>query len=114
MKVRAAALLVILGLSVSASACFTYPDTSERLNDEIIGTRSDTEANFSTYATFNVNPSIRVIESDNEVSYIDPTDAAKVISTFVANMVARGYVQVANDAAPDLGVELTVVRSLQA
>jgi hypothetical protein len=106
------ALLSLLVLS-SAASCVYYPDSDERLDDEIIYTRYDKEADFGEYKTFSISPEVIAFEEDDgdlEREPLDEDAAEALIDRTVSNLKARGYTQVDSEANPDLGVTISVLK----
>lgn len=97
------------------SACITYPDSSERLNDDLVFTGYSKEANFKQYQTFAIDPDISKakVNADNsvETSTVDKTFGDEVVGRIASKLEARGYRQVGIHANPDLGVTVTAVSS---
>jgi hypothetical protein len=99
------------------ASCFSYPDSSERLNDDIVFTGHANESDFSKFKTFAVDPVVHVatLNADNSV---DTTDAdGKVSDEVIAHVVdlmeKRGFMQVNATEFPDLGVTVTAISGTQ-
>jgi hypothetical protein len=106
--------LLLAGLVVAAppaaAACFSYPDTAQRLQDDIVLTRYDEAASFGAYQTFAVRPDIPLLDgSDAGPPLLDEAAASRLRAAVVQSLVARGYTEVTASEAPDLGVELSVI-----
>lgn len=97
------------------SACVTYPDSSERLNDDLVFTGYSKEANFKEFQTFAIDPDISKakVNADNSVdtSTVDRTVSNEITGRIASTLEARGYRQVDIHANPDLGVTVTAVSS---
>jgi hypothetical protein len=107
-------LLVLAALVASSSAagCLSYPDSDERLDDEIIITHYKDEVEFGDYKTFSISPEIVVFSEENgdvERELLDDDLAAPVIEQVVQNMTDRGYTQVTKEEGPDLGLTVSVL-----
>lgn len=98
----------VLAPLVLAAGC-SYPDTSERLNDEVVVTRFDRAANFSAYTTFAVRPDVPLLGSDGATTtLLDAASAATLVEAMTRNMIARGYRRADDPQTADLGVEVAV------
>jgi hypothetical protein len=95
-----------------AAGCLNYPDSDERLDDEIIVTHYKKGTEFGDFETFAISPEIVVFSEDDgdvEREMLDEEAAAPVIERVVENMTGRGYTQVTNEENPDLGVTISVL-----
>jgi hypothetical protein len=98
--------------SYLATGCLTYPDSDERLDDEIIYTHYKTEADFGEFKTFAISPEIVEFSEDDGKIERDTLEAAlaePVIEQVVKNMTDRGYTQVEHEEDPDLGLTVSVL-----
>ena len=97
--------------------CLSYPDSSERIDDDIVYTNRAPEADFAAYKTFAIDPVVHLAEVQADGSIepgtLDPAAAMTLVTQVVNNMTARGYVQVANTQSPQLGITLTAISGLQ-
>lgn len=103
--------------SILLTGCLGYPDADERFDDTIIYTRYDKEKEqegvFAEYKTFAIDPEVKVFEEDDGEIETDtlPDDLAdQLIERTVDNLEARGYTKVDKADAPDLGVNLSLVK----
>jgi hypothetical protein len=113
---RAATAAALLSATVM-SACYSYPDTSERFNDEIIRTSYDKAASFNSYGTFAVAEQVIDVDDSNVVrdagiAVVDDVYARPLRDEVTTELKRRGYVEVAVDQNPDLGVVIAVVSRL--
>jgi uncharacterized protein DUF4136 len=103
----AAVAVLVLG------ACYGYPDSSERLDDDIVFTSYSDKADFGSYKTFSIAPEVHlvVVKEDGSVESknLDAASSAALVSQVVTNMVQRGYTQVDSSLKPSLGISLTAV-----
>jgi hypothetical protein len=102
--------------AMSLSGCM-YPDSSERLDDNIVFTGHAKETEFSNFKTFAVDPTVHVasVQADNSVS-TDTADSnvSQQITDHVANLLTgRGYTQVSQREDPDLAVTVTGISGVQ-
>jgi Domain of unknown function (DUF4136) len=96
----------------SATGCLSYPDSDERLDDEIIVTHYKDGADFGEYATFAISPDIVVFDEEGgevDRELLDEVLAKPVIENVVEHMTDRGYTQVTNEEDPDLGITVSVL-----
>lgn len=107
-------LLVLLG--ICAPACVAYPDSSERFDDEIVYTAHASEANFTSYSTFAINPTVLLatVEQDQTVEKgtVDQALSNAVVTSIASSLQQRGYRQVDPKDDPDLGVTVTAINGL--
>lgn len=100
-------------LCISASACVTYPDATERLNDDVVLTGYSKDTNFKSYQTFALATDIpkAKVNADNSVdtSTVDKAASDEIIGRIGSKLEAAGYRQVAVDAKPDLGVTVAAI-----
>ena len=99
--------LLILGLGLMATlSCSKYPPSSERLLEDLaVLTQYDTKIDFNDYKTYSLADNvIKVTDDGNEVMTGETAIAA--LAEIDKNMQSRGFVKVAKDAKPDLGVQV--------
>src|SRR5689334_9784781 len=103
------ALLLLVALG-----CESPPDNRKLLDQFVVTTNFDTEADFGSYATYaiptdtigfftNTNPNDTIM-LQTEVNFPRP-----VLEKIVSNMNSRGYTRVGRNENPDLGVKVTLV-----
>lgn len=103
-----------LAAPLAVAACFSYPETRDRLDDDIVLTRFDPDAVFSSYATFSIRADVPLLDGSEEPSLLDAAASATLIEAVARNMVSRGYVRVDPSAAADLGVEIAITTEVNA
>ncbi len=107
-------ILVCAALLLVMTACETPLDERKLMDEFVVLTNYDTEADFSSYATYaiptdtigfitNTNPNDTLLLQSEE-DFPRP-----VLEKIRANMEARGYTRVARNENPDLGVTVTLV-----
>jgi len=98
------------------SGCLAYPDSSERIDDDIVFTARAPQADFATFKTFSIDPVVHLAkvlaDGSIEPGMLDPTVSAALVAQVVLNMTQRGYVQVDSTAKPNLGLTLTTISGL--
>jgi hypothetical protein len=110
-----ASALVLASLAVPSSlvtGCLSYPNSDERLDDEIVITHYKNETEFGDYKTFSLSPEIVVFkEDDGEIAreVLDEDLAQPVLDQVEQNLADRGYTKVARDENPDLGITVSVL-----
>ena len=96
----------------TASGCLSYPDSDERLDDLIIYTHYDKEADFKAYKTFAISTEVVTFEEDDGEIVRDTLEGAlaePMLEQVEQQLIDRGYTKVTKDDAPDLGVTLSVL-----
>lgn len=115
-SMRAAPLLCALIAALGTPACFFYPDSSERVDDDLVITARKPKADFGAYKTFAVSPTVKVLEveadGDVETKDADPDIAEPVLERLVKNMKSRGYEQTDDKTTADLGLSVTAIQGL--
>jgi len=105
--------LLIIFIAGLGWACQTEPDSAELIDQMVVSTNYDPEANFTAYATYAIptdtigfvsNNSSDTIITSPENSF--PRDVLRVIKQ---NLDARGYTRVNKNESPDLGLNVMVV-----
>jgi hypothetical protein len=84
-------------------------DRAGQLSDEesrIYITNKADGTNFGRFVTFAVRDSVLNVDGDDLSYQLNNVDRA-FINTVISNMKARGYVEVAPSAGPDLGLQVT-------
>ncbi|HKU44721.1 MAG TPA: DUF4136 domain-containing protein [Polyangiales bacterium] len=113
---RAAPLVGVLVALLGTPACFFYPDSSERTDDDLVITAFSPKADFSKYKTFAINPDVKLLETeadgDIEPGEADEDIAGPTIDSLIAHMEARGFKQVDNKDEADLGLTVTAIQGL--
>lgn len=103
------AVLVLAG-------CLAYPDSSERIDDDIVYTNGANNTDFGEYKTFAIDPTVHVaaVQADNSIDSetLDQEVADQLVAQTVKNLTDRGYTQVEATESPDLGVTLTAISGL--
>ena len=102
--------------ALCATACVAYPDSSERFDDDIVYTAHALEANFPSFSTFAINPTVLLatVKQDETVDKgtVDPSVADPVVASIASNMQQRGFRQVDPKDNPDLGLTVTAIDGL--
>jgi hypothetical protein len=105
MKAKISYLLLGLGLLFTLS-CTKYPPSSERLLEDLaVLTQYDTKVKFNDYKTYSIAPAILKI-TDKDTINMTGTTAQAVLDQIKKDMDSRGFVQVAQAATPDFGIQV--------
>ncbi len=70
-------------------------------------TKADTNADFSSYATFSLADSVAVISNNQLVQRVRTDYDAAFINAIAAQMESRGFTRVAHGNSPDLGISIS-------
>jgi hypothetical protein len=93
--------------------CQTEPDSAELIDQMVVSTNYDPEADFTAYTTYAIpTDTIGFVSNNSEdtiITYPESTYPRHVLEIINANMEARGYTWVARNANPDIGVNVMVV-----
>lgn len=119
-KVEPSRLLCRAGIAVGAlylASCFNYPDSSERLNDDVVFTGHSKKADFGNYTTFAIDPVVHVatVGDDNKITTSDADSkfGGQIVSHVAKLLEDRGFQQVQSAEDPDLGVSVTGISGEQ-
>jgi hypothetical protein len=93
---------------LACTSCLTYPDTSERLADDIVLTRFDSNASFASYSTFAIRPEVALVGEAESSTVLDEAAASMLVEAVARNMISQGYVRAASTSTADLGLEISV------
>ncbi len=109
MKIK---LLTILGMGIIAvTSCTKYPPSSGRVTqDLVVYTQYDVTVNFNEYKTFSL-PNTVVYIDGKDTSTLNNANATVLLNRIAADMKTRGFEQIANTAKPDLGVNVTAIKT---
>jgi hypothetical protein len=99
--------LVLLG------ACNPEPDSKQLIDQLVVATNYDTNADFQSYTTYAMpNDTIGFISNTSDDTVIvanKSTFPRPVLAAIKSNLDARGYRQVNRNQSPDLGIKVVVV-----
>lgn len=102
--------------AVLAAGCLSYPDSSQRYNDDIVYTAHAEDVKFESFQTFSVDPEVHLatVEADNtvETGSIDKALGDTIVASVVSNMEKRGFREVDAKDNPDLGLTITAINGL--
>lgn len=110
---RIATYFIIVLLAGFGWACQTEPDSAELIDQMVVSTNFDPEADFTTYVTYAIpTDTIGFVSNNSDDTIItspESTYPRHVLNNIKANLDARGYTRVDRDQDPDLGVNVMVV-----
>jgi hypothetical protein len=104
---------ILIGLTVLAMACEQKPDNLKLVDEFVVSTNYDPDAQFSSYTTYAI-PDDTIGFSSNQVNdtiltYKDSDFPRIVLQALRAQIDDRGYTRVSRKANPDIGVNVTLV-----
>ncbi|MBQ3555242.1 MAG: DUF4136 domain-containing protein [Bacteroidales bacterium] len=104
-------MMMVVFFSLTITSCQKDPDFDELSAEFVTYTDYDKSVNFSSFSTFYISDTIKVLSGKVENWYDE--NAQTLISTFADNMKDRGYVQLskADRESADLGIQLSYVES---
>lgn len=109
---RLANLLIVVALFSLTVSCQKDPDFDELSTEFLTYTNYEKSAKFSSFSTFYISDTIKVMSSKIEKWY-DDDNARSIISAVAANMKERGYTQLGESEkmSADLGIQLTYIEN---
>jgi hypothetical protein len=106
MKTKLWLIFMGMGLMLTLS-CTKYPPDSERLTEDLaILTQYNVKADFNSYKTYYLSTPVMQIKDDGNVPMTGST-AQAALDQIDKDMQSRGFSKVAQNASPDLGIEVT-------
>jgi hypothetical protein len=113
MNMRNCTYIILAIFAVFGWACQTEPDSAELIDEMVVSTNYDPEADFAAYSTYAIpTDTIGFISnksSDTIITSPESTYPRHVLNVIKDNMEARGYTRVSRNENPDLGVNVMVV-----
>lgn len=110
---RIPAYILIIIAAVAALGCQPEPDSAKLIDEMVVSTNYDPEADFSAYTTYAIPADTIgfISNNSNDTIIVSPesTFPRHVIAAIRQNMDDRGYVRVTRDDNPDIGVNVMVV-----
>jgi hypothetical protein len=106
-------VLILFVCVLFSWSCQTEPDTAKLIDQLVVSTNYDPEADFSSYATYAIPTDTIGFISNNSNDTIITSGKSDfprpVLSAIKENLEARGYVRVNRNENPDIGVNVMVV-----
>lgn len=104
-------LIVLIG--TVGWACQTEPDSAELIDQMVVSTNYDPQADFTAYSTYAIpTDTIGFVSNKSSDTLITSPSSSfprHVLSAIRSNLEARGYTRVDKKENPDLGVNVMVV-----
>ena len=92
-------------------SCTKYPTTSSRLLEDLaVLTQYDVNTNFGLYKTYSIVDNIYYINW-KDTTHVSTPSAQAMLNQIIGNMNAKGFKQVAKTANPDLGINVTAIKT---
>ena len=108
------AFLAFLVVPFFQWSCFPEPDSNQLLDQFVVSTEYDPNADFKSYITYSLRPDtiglVSNVGTDDTIIYNDY--AKRVVTTIKTNMNMRGYSFVSLSSSPDLIIKPYVVKNL--
>jgi hypothetical protein len=107
--------IYLIGIFIIAllSGCQPEPDAQQLIDEFVVATNYDPEADFGSYATFAIPTDTIGLISNNTTDTIIVASRSDfprpVLNAITSNLNARGYTQVDRTQNPDLGINVVVV-----
>lgn len=105
-------MLIIISAALGWS-CQTEPDSEKLIDELVVSTNFDPEADFSSYTTYAIPTDTIGFISNNSSDTIIVSPGSSfpraVLSAIRQNMDDRGYTRVARNENPDIGVNVMVI-----
>jgi hypothetical protein len=103
---------ILIGFTLLAMACEQKPDNLKLLDEFVVSTNYDPDADFNTYATYAIPTDTIGFASNNSrdtiITHSKSDFPRPVLQAIQASLDARGYQRVDRKASPDLGVNVTL------
>jgi hypothetical protein len=112
---RRCAAALALTIAAVSGGCYTTPDTSQRVTEDIVVTKYDPTVTFSGYATFAVDPTVRAIGEWTiplEDGGLPSSMSSALITSVEQQLTARGFTEVQPWQRPDLGISISAIGAL--
>ncbi len=107
-------LFILAGIpSLFLSGCQTEPDAAKLIDEMVVSTNFDPDADFDTYLTYAI-PTDTIgffsnRSNDTIIVASNSTYPAPVLNAIRSNLDARGYIRVDRTEDPDIGINVMVV-----
>ncbi|MGC1244386.1 MAG: DUF4136 domain-containing protein [Chryseosolibacter sp.] len=110
---RGITYFILIILAAIGWSCQTEPDSAELIDQMVVSTNYDPDADFSAYTTYAIpTDTIGFVSNNSEDTIItspESTYPRHVLNHIKANLDARGYTKVRRNENPDLGINVMVV-----
>ena len=106
-------LILITLFAVTGWSCQTEPDSAELIDEMVVSTNYDPNADFTAYTTYAIpTDTIGFVSNNSNDTIITSPESSyprHVLNNIRANLDALGYTRVSRTENPDLGVNVMVV-----
>jgi hypothetical protein len=103
-------IIIVMGM-IAITSCTKYPsDTGRMTEDLVVYTKYDINIDFNDYKTFAIVPAVAYIDGKDSSALTTP-NALGVLDRITSDMTSRGFTQVAATDHPDLGINVTAIKS---
>lgn len=106
-------LILFIVVSTVAGACQTEPDSEQLIDEMVVSTNYDPEADFAAYTTYAIpTDTIGFVSNSSSDTIITSPSSSfprDVLGGIRRNLDERGYVRVDRTEDPDIGVNVMVV-----
>lgn len=107
------AYFILLIFAAVGWSCQTEPDSAELIDQLVVSTNYDPEADFATYATYAIpTDTIGFVSnsaSDTIITSPSSSFPREVLNAIKDNLEGRGYIRVNRTDDPDVGIKVMVV-----
>jgi hypothetical protein len=107
-------LLFVMLFVMVMSACRKSPDFDQLSSNFVVATNRDPAASFNSYKTYYISDTVAYLSSTSTDTIITGPNALALVNAVKSNMNARGYTFAAKNTKPDLGINLGVVKNINA
>lgn len=105
-------LFILIAIGSVMWSCHTEPDTAKLIDQLVVSTNYDPQANFSAYTTYAIpTDTIGFISNNSNDTIITSPSSSfprEVLRALNENLQARGYVRVGRNENPDIGINVIV------
>lgn len=106
--------LSIIVVAFVVASCWTQPDINDLVNDMVVLTNYDTNADFNTFTTYTMPlDTIGLVSNSSTQQYIVSTYSKRITSTVKRSMDGTNRTRVATGQPAHLGINIYVVNDLQ-
>ena len=111
---RKISFFIIIIVAAVNWSCQTEPDSATLIDEMVVSTNYDPEADFAAYTTYAIpTDTIGFVtntnSSDTIITYPESSFPRNVLNAIRSNLDARGYTRVDKSEDPDLGINVMVV-----
>jgi hypothetical protein len=105
-------LLLTAVVLTTVAACRKTPNLTSLQNQQVVVTDRELDANFSSFNTYHISDTVRILASDPRDTILTGSIAQQLVQTVRTNMNNRGYTFVGKGGNPDLGMVLVVLKDV--